>query len=269
MQVLDREPAPVRALNPAVDRDLEAVCLKCLEKEPQRRYASAGELARDLDRYQRGDSVSASSTGVFERLVRTLGRSHLGAEYHAWGTTLLLFAPIVLGMQLAVYAVNRVRVDLLWVGLTQALQFPLMGLVYWRWRPRGGPAGVDERQLWSIWAGYLVACYIIGTSSFMMFEREKLYEYCHYPYLSALSGLAFFALGNSYWGRCYLFGIAFFVLSVLMPLRLSWSPLGFGLLWAWCLVSIGLYLHRMAGEAPDGLATDRSSATSGSGAKRQ
>jgi serine/threonine protein kinase len=50
--VLTREPEPVRRLNPAVDSRLEAICTKCLQKDPARRYAAAGELAADLRSFQ-------------------------------------------------------------------------------------------------------------------------------------------------------------------------------------------------------------------------
>jgi serine/threonine protein kinase len=65
--VLDTEPRQPRLLNPKVDRDLATICLKCLEKTPQRRYPSALALAEDLERWLKHQPIRARRTGIFGR----------------------------------------------------------------------------------------------------------------------------------------------------------------------------------------------------------
>ena len=65
--LLDTEPRQPRLLNPKIDRDLSTICLKCLEKDPKRRYSSALALAEDLGRWLKHEPIVARHTGVFTR----------------------------------------------------------------------------------------------------------------------------------------------------------------------------------------------------------
>jgi WD40 repeat protein len=102
--VLEDDPEPPRRANPRIPRDLETVCLKCLEKDPGRRYASADALADDLRRFAAGQPITARRTGAAERAARWCRRNPAWAAL--LGTAALLGAAL-----LAVSSVSA-----LWLG---------------------------------------------------------------------------------------------------------------------------------------------------------
>jgi TolB-like protein/Tfp pilus assembly protein PilF len=77
--LLDTEPKQPRLLNPKIDRDLSTICLKCLEKDPKRRYPSALALAEDLERWLKHEPILARHTGVFARGKKWMRRNPTSA----------------------------------------------------------------------------------------------------------------------------------------------------------------------------------------------
>src|SRR5436189_1248299 len=73
--VLDTEPRQPRLLNPKIDRDLNTICLKCLDKDPRRRYASALVLAEDLERWLKHEPIRARRAGLVTRGRKSVRRN--------------------------------------------------------------------------------------------------------------------------------------------------------------------------------------------------
>ena len=94
-QVVNVEPQPPRRLNDRVPRDLETICLKCLQKEASKRYASAGNLAADLRRFLEGEAIQARPVSRRERAWRWAKRNPLIAGLSAAVFALLVSVALV------------------------------------------------------------------------------------------------------------------------------------------------------------------------------
>ncbi|HKI34690.1 MAG TPA: protein kinase [Gemmataceae bacterium] len=110
-QVLNDEPAPPRRLNAAVPRDLEIICLKCLQKDQPKRYASAEALAEDLRRFANDEPISARPTPAWERALKWVRRRPTTAALVAV-TAFALFAVVVLVVGWQSQQINQARQEL-------------------------------------------------------------------------------------------------------------------------------------------------------------
>ncbi len=98
MKVVNEEPTPLRKLDANIPVDLETIVMKCLEKEPHRRYESAKALAEDIERYLNGEPILARKASIIYRLSKKVKKHKTLVAVTSIAATLLIILGINLGM---------------------------------------------------------------------------------------------------------------------------------------------------------------------------
>jgi serine/threonine-protein kinase len=227
-QALNEPVQPPRLANPEVDRELERLCLRCLENKPEHRYATAAEVRRDLEHYLKTGQGPRPLT-FWEWFWRTMERKVHFEHGESWSRITRFWALYTAAGHAAMFGLLELGAPG-WGYWLWFLVFHTLG-----WAPIWLILGRSRRELdsteWGVllnWAGAVAAdglllalfCPLSGTPPPESVARA-------YPAWMAMHGLMWFMEARAYWGRFYLLGLSFFAAAALMPLAGVFAPLAF------------------------------------------
>ena len=246
LAVLESDPPLPRSLDPGVNRDLEMIALKSLQKPQDLRYASAAALAADLRAFLAGEPVAARSGGFTEIVARLFRETHHATVLENWGLLWMWHSVVVLTL--------CVVTDVLaWQGVMSRWPYVVLwggGLavwapIFWALRHRTGPVTAVERQIAHIWGGSVIASVILfWVEALLELPALKLS-----PVLALLAGIVFFAKAGILSGVFYIQAAVLFATALVMCVVPAWQHVIFGLVSAACFFVPGLKYARQRGRA--------------------
>jgi serine/threonine-protein kinase len=225
--IRDQEPVPPRRHNPNINRELERICLRCLSKEPEQRFATARELAQALDGFTRG--------------VRYL------RNFPTVGTLLLVAGPLFLVPDLVVYWMLQGPFwePVVWFLMFSPylLLFSVLLLAVPFTRRQGGAVW---REPWAVWGGHAVATVSIAVAlRTELAVPARAVMLLMYSVFAAVSGMAHFIETSKVPWKMSWNAVGFWLVGVVMLFHREAAPIYYGLYNALCAVASGLYLRKL------------------------
>jgi serine/threonine-protein kinase len=242
--VLEQDPVRPRLLNPKVDPDLELICLKCIQKDPELRYDSAAALDADLNAFLQGGTLSVRGgslrdlAGLFKRIVR---ETHHAVILENWGMLWMIHSAMILLICVATFLLRH-------SGFTHPLYYLVLwggglivwGGVFWSLRKRAGPILFVERQVAHVWAGAVVATISVFVVEIMLGLPVLRLT----PILAVIAGMTFVVKAGMLSGWFYLWAALQFLSTIPIARWPDIGPLIFGGVTAVSFFIPGMIYHR-------------------------
>jgi serine/threonine-protein kinase len=240
--VLEQDPVPPRLLNPAVDRDLELICLKCLQKPPELRYADAAALADDLDAFLAGETLSIGPGELRDFVGRIFRPTHHLTILENWGGLWMAHSLFTLTLCLLTWGMQRRDVTQRWPYMTMWFAGVMIWAgIFWRIRRRIGPVTFVERQIAHVWAAGVGGSFAVLVLEWLL--GRPVLEFA--PLLAITAGMVFLCKAGILSGLFYLATGALFAAALLMVQFRESGMLIYGVTLAACYFVPGwIFYHR-------------------------
>lgn len=244
MLVIEQDPIAPRALCPKLDRDLEMIVVRCLQKPIDLRYPSGEALAQDLEAYLADERVAARSGRFNQVLARVFRETHHAAILENWGTLWIWHSMVLLIAGLLTWQMD-------YMGITQAgiyvavwtLGIGTWAAVFWKLRQRMGPVTFVERQIAHVWGASMVAIAMLFPLELLM----NLEVLALSPLLGVIAAMVFIIKAGMLSGVFYIQAAALLITALLMAIWPEYGHLIFGVVSAACFFIPGFKYARRRG----------------------
>jgi serine/threonine-protein kinase len=227
----------------ALDRDLEMITLKAIQKPPDLRYHTAEAMAEDLEAYLAGEPVSARSGGFTQIIARLFRETHHATVLQNWGLLWMWHSAVLLLLCTVTNWLKWRDVNSRWPYLALwAGGLIVWAPIFWAIRRRAGPVTFVERQIAHVWGAAVAA----SISLFIVEMLLGLPVLTLSPDLGLVNGMVFVVKAGILTGTLYVQAAALFITAALMCVFPSVGLLIFGVVSALCFFVPGLKYYREA-----------------------
>jgi serine/threonine-protein kinase len=243
LMVLEQPPIPLRTLNHRVDRNLEMVTLRCLQKPQDLRYASATKLRADLRAFLAGKSVSAREGRIFQVVSNLFRETHHAEILENWGLLWMWHSLVLLIASLLTHVFHEIPSirELRWPYILMwTVGVGVWAIVFWMIRRRMGPVTFVERQMAHVWAAAMVLVIFLFPLEWSL--GLKTLEMA--PMLAFICGMVFLVKAGILSGSFYFHSATMFVTGIVMTINPACGMLAFGVASAGCFFLAGLKYYR-------------------------
>ena len=212
MMVLEQDPVPPRILNRLANRQLEMVCLRCLQKPTDLRYRSAAALGLDLDRFANNQPISAK-VGRFGQVVGNVFReTHHASVMENWGLLWMWHSLVLLVACLITEYLYRREYDWWVYPIVWCVGLGAWAIVFWMIRRKMGPVMLVERQIAHVWAAAMICvAFLFPLEMYLDLKPLDLA-----PLLGVMAGMVFLVKAGMLSGMFYIPAIVMYLTAVVM-----------------------------------------------------